>query len=371
MAGGGAVNDGDHLGDGDRRARSGAAQRDGHGAQRRDEHGPDGSTTDAEGRFRFANLPVGNYQVTVEAGGFAKYVRTGITLVLNQEAVVEVPMKLSSVEEVVTVTENASLLNTRNAEVSARFDSKRISELPLATNRNVFNVALSAAGVSQLGSGQTGFANGLSFSSNGGRVRSNNFHARRAGHQRPERVGGQQPLNNPDIVQEVRLVTNQFTAEYGRNSGSVINIVTKTGTTTTTARASGSTTATTLNSLSNLDKARRRSATSRGAVAHSSENQFGGTFGGPCAGSASGDLDGRGQDLLLRSLQRWTDRRLGSGFTLSGAPTEPAARSFSRPRATARRSPRCCVSSRRRRRPTGNRRASPSMGRTTPCRSAT
>ncbi|HZN10348.1 MAG TPA: carboxypeptidase regulatory-like domain-containing protein, partial [Blastocatellia bacterium] len=188
------------------------------------------AATDAEGRFRFANLPVGNYEVTVEASGFAKYVRQGITLVLNQEAVIDVPMKLSSVSELVTVSENASLLNTSNAEVGVRFDSKRISELPLATNRNVFNVALSAAGVSQLGSGQTGFANGISFSSNGGRVRSNNFMVDGQDINDPSVTGGQQPLNNPDIIQEVRLVTNQFAAEYGRNSGSVINMITMAGT---------------------------------------------------------------------------------------------------------------------------------------------
>ena len=73
------------------------------------------------------------------------------------------------------MTENASLLNTTTAEVGTRFDERRLSELPLATNRNVYNVALSAPGVSQLQSNQSGFTNGINYSANGGRLRSNNF----------------------------------------------------------------------------------------------------------------------------------------------------------------------------------------------------
>src|SRR5215475_12694783 len=187
------------------------------------------ATTDSDGRYRFPNLPVGDYEITVQTNGFAKLVRSGVELLLNQDAIVNLVLKPSAVEEVVTVAENASLLNTSNAEVSTRFDSKRLSELPLAPNRNVFNVALSAPGVSQLGSGQTGFSAGMSYSSNGGRVRSNNFMVDGQDINDPSVAGGQQPLNNPDLVQEVRLVTNQFAAEYGRNSGSVLSVITKSG----------------------------------------------------------------------------------------------------------------------------------------------
>ncbi|MDT7807700.1 MAG: hypothetical protein QOJ70_1513 [Acidobacteriota bacterium] len=110
------------------------------------------SQTDADGRYRFGGMQVGHYEITVEATSFSKYVQTGVQLLLNQDAVVDVTMRPAGVEAVVTVTENAALLNTTNAEVSTRFDERRLSELPLSTNRNVFNVALSAPGVSQLGS---------------------------------------------------------------------------------------------------------------------------------------------------------------------------------------------------------------------------
>ena len=106
--------------------------------------------TDGEGRYNFVNLPIGAYEVTVEAANFSKYVQTGITLDVNQNAAVDVALKTGGVQEIVTVTENASLLNTTTPEVSTRFDERRLSELPIATNRNVYNVLLSVPGVSQL-----------------------------------------------------------------------------------------------------------------------------------------------------------------------------------------------------------------------------
>ncbi|MGH9845372.1 MAG: carboxypeptidase regulatory-like domain-containing protein, partial [Blastocatellia bacterium] len=293
------------------------------------------ATTDSEGRYRFPNLPVGNYEVTVNAPGFAKYVRSGITLLVNQDAVVDVPMTTTTFNEVVTVTENASLLNTSNAEVSTRFDSKRLSELPIATNRNVFSVALSAAGVSQLGSGQTGFSAGLSYSSNGGRVRSNNFTIDGQDINDPSVAGGQQPLNNPDIVQEVRLITNQFAAEYGRNSGSIFSVITKAGTNQYHGSAFWFNNNNHFNACNNQDKAARPggfcnpNATTdvRKGAPFRLENQFGGTFGGPLYFPRFGEggpatIGGKDKTWFFGSLQRWTDRQLGSGFTLSGAPTD-------------------------------------------------
>ncbi len=133
------------------------------------------SQSDSEGRYRIINLPIGLYSVSIEAPGFTSYVQSGIRLVVNQNAIVNAALQVGGIAESVTITEDAPLINTTTAEVSTRFDEKRLSELPIATNRNVMNVLLSVPGVSQLGSGQSGFANGISFSSNGGRLRSNSF----------------------------------------------------------------------------------------------------------------------------------------------------------------------------------------------------
>jgi Carboxypeptidase regulatory-like domain len=266
------------------------------------------ATTDSDGRYRFPNLPVGMYEITVQARGFAKLVRSGVELLLNQDAQVNLTLKPSAVEEVISVTENASLLNTSNAEVSTRFDSKRLSELPLAPNRNVLNIALSAAGVSQLGSGQSGFAQGLNFSVNGMRLRSNNFMFDGQDSNDPSVSGSQQPINNPDVVQEMRLVTNQFAAEYGRAAGSVVNIVTKSGTNGLHGSGFWFNNNEVFNARSNLDKAAGFKDAPR-----RNENQFGGTVGGPIV---------KDKTFFFGSYQRWTDRQLGSGATINGVPTE-------------------------------------------------
>src|SRR5262245_18096667 len=263
---------------------------------------------DSEGRYRFPNLPVGDYELTVQANGFAKLVRSGIELLLNLEAVVNLILKVSAVQEVVTVAENASLLNTSNAEVSTRFDNKRLSELPLAPNRNILNVALSAAGVSQLGTGQTGFAQGMNFSVNGMRLRSNNFMFDGQDSNDPSVSGSQQPINNPDVVQELRLLTNQFAAEYGRAAGSVVNVVTKSGTNGFHGSAFLFNNNDVFNARSNLDKAAGFKDAPR-----RNENQFGGTVGGPII---------KDKTFFFGSYQRWTDRQLLAGFTINGAPTD-------------------------------------------------
>ncbi|HWS86482.1 MAG TPA: carboxypeptidase regulatory-like domain-containing protein [Pyrinomonadaceae bacterium] len=290
--------------------------------------------TDAEGRYRFTGMPVGGYEITVEAVSFGKYVQTGVQLLLNQDAVVDVTMKPAGVEAVVTVTENAALLNTTNAEVSTRFDSRRVSELPLAPNRNVFNVALSAPGVSQLGSGQAQFSQGVQYSANGGRTRSNNFMIDGQDINDPSVTGGQQAINNPDIVQEVRLITNQFLAEYGRNSGSVLNIVTKAGTNDYHGTVFMFHNNNVLNSCSNLNKTggfcRPEGSTLAAGQSHKRpfriENQIGFTIGGPLHLPRFGEggpsyYSGRDRTFFFGSYQRWSNRQLGSGFTLVGAPT--------------------------------------------------
>ena len=181
------------------------------------------TTTTDEGHYRFNNVPVGNYEVTVEAPGFGKYVQSGITLALNQNAVVDASLKPGGVEAVVNVVENAAVINTSNAEVSTRFDSRRVSELPLGPNSQRFQRRLRSTGRQPIGFRPDRILPAASVTqSNGGRVRSNNFMIDGQDINDPSVSGGQQAINNPDIVQEVRLITNQFLAEYGRNSGSVL-----------------------------------------------------------------------------------------------------------------------------------------------------
>jgi hypothetical protein len=270
--------------------------------------------TDSEGRYRFHSLPVGTYEMTVNQQGFARYVRSPITLTLNQAAVVDVPMELAGTREVVNVTADVGLINKSNAETGVRFDSRRISELPLAPNRNILNLALSAAGVSQLSSGNSTFAvGGVSFSVNGMRTRSNNFMIDGQDSNDPTVTGLQQPLNNPDLIQEVRLITNQFLPEYGRAAGSVVNIITKSGNNGLHGSAFWFHNDNLLNTRSNLDKALVNGRPKFADSPFRIENQYGGTVGGPIL---------KDRTFFFGSFQGWKDRQLGSGSTINGVPTE-------------------------------------------------
>ncbi len=283
--------------------------------------------TESDGRFRFPGLAIGPYELTVEHTGFARYVRGPIMLLLNQDAVVNPALEVAAATETVTVTEDAPLLNTTSPEVGVRFDERRLTDLPTLPPpggggfRDVFAFALGAPGVSQLNSGNQVFATGTNFSTNGSRVRGNSFLIDGQDSNDPTVTGRQQVLNNPEIVQEFRLITNQFSAEYGRAAGSVVNLVTKSGTNDFHGSAFWFHNDNALNSCSNLDKRAGLTdprfcsslAGDPDGAPFRIENQFGGTLGGPIW---------RNRTFFFGSVQRWTDRALGSGTSISGVPTD-------------------------------------------------
>jgi hypothetical protein len=272
------------------------------------------AVTEGDGRFNFPGLIVGRYEVTVEAKGFAKYIRGPITLVLNQEAVINAVLEPATVQETIVVSEDAPMLNTTTAEVGVRFDERRLSDLPISGQfgtgggfRDVFAAVLSAPGVSQLNSGNSAFATGTSFSANGMRTRANNFMLDGQDSNDQSIAGRAQWMNNPDAVKEVRLTTNQFTAEYGRSAGSVVNAITKNGTNTLSGSAFEFYNGNHLNTLSNLNKAAGNTE-----APFLIEHQFGGTLGGPIR---------KDKTFFFGAIQRWTIRQLGSGYTIRGVPT--------------------------------------------------
>ncbi len=293
--------------------------------------------TSPDGYYRFENIPTGTYEITVEAANFTRYIRRIISLDVNQTAVADVTLAAGDIREIVTVIENASLLNTSTAEVATRFDERRLSELPTSPNRSVLSVLHSVPGIGQLGPGQTSLATGLTFSVNGGRVRSNNFMLDGQDINDTVFSGTGSAPNNPDAVQEVRIVTNQFRAEYGRNSGSVVNIVGKSGTNEYHGSLFWYHNNEYLNSCSNLDKVASFAPTGfcdpnaatkeRTRAPKRRENQVGLTLGGPLTfpwfGDGGGPTIWKGTDrtFFFGDYQRWLDRSQNSGATLRGAPT--------------------------------------------------
>lgn len=148
----------------------------------------------------------------------------------------------------------------------------------------------------------------------------------------PSLSGGQIAINNPDAIKEVRIITNQFLAEYGRNSGAVVNFVGKSGTNNFHGSGFIFHNNEKLNACSNLDKQAgfcNQNATNEAnrRAPLRKENQYGFTFGGPLPFFNFGEggpmfISGKDRTFFFGDYQRWTDRAAGSGFTINGAPTD-------------------------------------------------
>jgi hypothetical protein len=281
------------------------------------------TTTSETGSFRVPLLPAGTYEILIDKAGFARYRQGPIVLALNQQADLNIALAVSSTQEMISISAEAPLIDTTSAEISTRFDTKRIADLPLSTNRNILNLAASIPGVAQISAGNSSFGRngnqgtesaGLDYSVNGMRVRSNSFLVDGQDSYYASTGGLLQPINNPDIVGEVRFITNQFLAEFGRTAGSVMSIVTKSGTNSPHGSLFWFHNDNHLNALSNTDKLVKPTPT---AALFRIENQFGGSFGGRVI---------KDKTFFFVSLLRWTDRRLGSGTTINGAPTDEGRR---------------------------------------------
>src|SRR5215472_11787794 len=112
------------------------------------------TTTSSEGNYSFVNIPAGTYELTIEAVTFAKYIRYGIVLVSDQNAVLDATLKPGPAQQTITVTENASFVNASTPEIGAHIDSTRLAQLPIAPDGNVYRSFLLAPGVGQAGANQ-------------------------------------------------------------------------------------------------------------------------------------------------------------------------------------------------------------------------
>jgi len=229
------------------------------------------TTTNETGDYVFPEVPVGDYTLEFDQAGFKKNVRHGVTLQLSQVLSLNTVMQIGETHEVVDVTSEAPLVDTTSTQLGTVVNDRAIVQLPL-NERNTYQFLSLQPGVSSqtgadlyYGSSDVG-----SVSVNGGRGRSNNFSVN-GGDANDMFVNLPTVQPSPDSVEEFRIITNTFDAEYGRNSGAVVNVVTKSGT----------------NQLHGnvYEFHRNRPLNARGYFDTSKPafimNQFGGTFGGP------------------------------------------------------------------------------------------
>ncbi|MDH4065864.1 MAG: TonB-dependent receptor, partial [Acidobacteriota bacterium] len=192
------------------------------------------TTTDIDGRYALPSLPVGGYEVRAELSGFRTLIRRGITLTVGDNVSVDLIMEIGGVTEALTVTAEAQTVNTRAGDLSYLVDARAIEQLPL-NGRNYTDLAYLQPGVVPFPhrDGGSVVAHGLGMSVNGQDPRANVYlldgTLLNDMTNAPASSAAGTALGM-DMVQEFRVETNAYSAEFGRMAGGQVNVLTKAGT---------------------------------------------------------------------------------------------------------------------------------------------
>jgi hypothetical protein len=188
------------------------------------------TTSDSTGFYQVLALPIGNYTVSVQRQGFRSATTAQSKLEINQTLKIDIKMELGSATETVTVESTTGTVETINPTLGSTVSDRTVQDMPL-NGRNALDLALLQPGVLPAdnpanGSGGTG---GMQFSVGGGRSDSNTF-VLDGGLNNDLLDNGVVYNPNPDSIQEFKVLTSNFTAEYGRSAGGIVTEVTKSGT---------------------------------------------------------------------------------------------------------------------------------------------
>ena len=199
------------------------------------------ATSADDGSYRFLALPVGTYKLNASMTGFQQFNTTDIVLKVNDDLRVDVALKVGSINEQVSIAADAVQVETENTQLGDVIDSKKMLALPL-NGRSYLDLLGLQAGVAPSGSVTIGGNSGTgarpvsgyidnagNVSVNGQRETANAFLVN-GGDVSEGRNLGAGLVPNLDSVEEFRLITNSFDAEYGKFSGAVMNAITKSGT---------------------------------------------------------------------------------------------------------------------------------------------
>ncbi|WP_157178411.1 TonB-dependent receptor [Terriglobus roseus] len=236
-------------------------------------------TSDKEGKFEFSSIRIGDYRITAEAGGFSKSDSGVFSLSVNARQRVDLGLKNGSANETVTVTSAASLLETENSSHSQLIGTREVENLPL-NGRSYADLTLLSTGVrkSALQNNGTTSSREGSFNVNGLRSAFNNFMLDGLDNNNygtsNQGFANENIPPSPDAIDEFRVETNNYSAEFGRNVGAVINAAVRRGTNQFHGRA--------------WDYVRNTMFNATGPFLAPGQtkpkfirNQFGGTIGGP------------------------------------------------------------------------------------------
>jgi hypothetical protein len=248
------------------------------------------AVSNEEGEFFIRALPPGKYKIAATLTGFKAYTQTGLQVSVNQNTRADVQLEVGGVEDSVTVQSTTFGVDTRGSTVGGTIDRERIENLPLL-NRNVLSLAtlLPGVGPTNVPTTVTGSRGGPNVSVSGSRVNDNNIML-----DGTSLVAGlyntAQNLPSPDSIQEFRVLTNTYSAEFGRGAGSVFLAVTKSGTNAFRGNA--------------FEYFRDDALNARNAFATTKpflrQNQFGGSLGGPVLLPG---YDGRNKTFFFTSFQ--------------------------------------------------------------------
>jgi hypothetical protein len=192
------------------------------------------AVTDSSGSYRVPALPVGHYTITIEHTGFKTVTQTGLNLEVGQEAVIDFALQVGTAEQQVQVTGEAQQVNTTNSTLGTVVSEQTISDLPL-NGRNYTDLTLLQPGITQHKdlTNTAGYQPGTVFSSNGAPLQSNSVSLDGASLVNTYAISAASGTGNTlgvDGIREYKVVTNNFSAEYGMTMGSQTVLVSKSGT---------------------------------------------------------------------------------------------------------------------------------------------
>ncbi len=240
------------------------------------------TVSEKAGDYVLIDLPPGDYTLAVEAAGFRKLEQSGISLQINQQARLDLTMQVGQAAETVSVTGHPPLLESESSSVGTVINQQLVNELPL-NGRNFVQLATLSPGVNGVGQSATGTIMGggrpddrragSELFSNGNREGDNNFLY--DGVDNNERLTLSVTLRPAvDAVREFKIQTNLYSADVGRNSGAVVDVISKSGTNELHGSA--------FEFLRNSDVDARTYFNKIGTSFPSFRlNQFGGSLGGP------------------------------------------------------------------------------------------